>query len=187
MSTNYIYPITLYTIEKFKHHNEIKDNLLNLIEKAENDNFVDMKEYYGDNITKLDWRDSSNMDREWVQYFLPFFSKYLSAEANQKRFFEVRLPKIWFQQYQKGGKHGWHVHGDNYAGVYYLDLPQEVPKTQLLLEDGRVITPEVEEGDILLFPSSLIHKAPENETDIQKTIISFNVNFDKPIPPSWDG
>ena len=43
---------------------------------------------------------------------------------------------------------------------------------------------DVEEGDVVAFPSHLIHRAPANPVDIPKTIISFNFNFynkDQPV------
>jgi len=42
----------------------------------------------------------------------------------------------------------------------------------------------VKEGDVVAFPSHLIHRAPANPVNIPKTIISFNFNFwneDQPV------
>jgi hypothetical protein len=59
--------------------------------------------------------------------------------------------------------------------VYYLDLPDGTPKTELIDPWSReVITMDVQEGDILTFPSFVIHRAPVNKTATPKTIISFN-------------
>ena len=38
---------------------------------------------------------------------------------------------------------------------------------------------DVKEGDIIMFPSFIIHRAPKNNGD-RKTIISFNIDFDYP-------
>ena len=40
---------------------------------------------------------------------------------------------------------------------------------------------EVEEGQVLTFPASVIHRSPVNETDGKKMIISFNSSFDSPV------
>ena len=37
---------------------------------------------------------------------------------------------------------------------------------------------EIEEGDILTFPSFVIHRAPTNNGDAKKTIISWNMDTD---------
>ena len=35
--------------------------------------------------------------------------------------------------------------------------------------------PKVKEGDMILFPSSLLHEAPLNKSDKRRTIISYNI------------
>ena len=37
------------------------------------------------------------------------------------------------------------------------------------------ITPEVDEGDILLFPSMLLHEAPNNTSKVKRTVMAFNI------------
>ena len=41
---------------------------------------------------------------------------------------------------------------------------------------------QAEEGDIVFFPSVVIHRALIQNTNFLKTIISFNVNFDDIMP-----
>ncbi len=79
------------------------------------------------------------------------------------------------------GTHGWHTHSDNYTGVYYLELPDETPKTQIVnpLNQTEIIDLDIKEGDIVLFPSFIIHRAPINKSNKRKTIISFDINIDK--------
>jgi hypothetical protein len=65
--------------------------------------------------------------------------------------------------------------------VYYLDLPDHAPKTQLInpFNQEQIVMPDIKEGDILVFPSYVIHRAPKIKENINKTIISFNCNFSK--------
>ena len=88
------------------------------------------------------------------------------------------IKKVWFQQYNKDDYHGWHIHGDNYTGVYYLDFPRGSTPTELI-EQGSLnkITIKAKEGDILIFPAFIIHRSPRIVKDIQKTIISFNIEM----------
>ena len=44
---------------------------------------------------------------------------------------------------------------------------------------------DVEEGDLIFFPSFFIHRAPPLLNDTQKTIVSFNFNVTKPIESSY--
>lgn len=87
------------------------------------------------------------------------------------------VSEIWFQQYLKDSEHGWHIHGGNFTNVYYLELPEGTPKTQIInpYNQKDIIEVDVKEGDLLVFPSYVLHKAPKNISDKRKTIISFNV------------
>jgi predicted 2-oxoglutarate/Fe(II)-dependent dioxygenase YbiX len=86
---------------------------------------------------------------------------------------------MWFQQYVINDKHGWHTHAENYTGVYYLEMPEEAPKTELIdqYNINKKITIDAKEGDIVIFPSFIIHRAPKVQSDTRKTIISFNLEF----------
>ena len=86
---------------------------------------------------------------------------------------------MWYQQYTKNNTHGWHIHGENYTGVYYLEFPKGSSKTELIDQYNirKKITVNAKEGDIVIFPSFIIHRAPKIINDIRKTIISFNLQF----------
>jgi hypothetical protein len=40
--------------------------------------------------------------------------------------------------------HGWHTHGNNFTAVYYLELNEQSPKTELIDPDKYIITGWVE-------------------------------------------
>jgi len=107
-------------------------------------------DFYGDDINKLDWSKNLNYNREWIQYV-------------------------------KNNTHTWHVHGENYTGVYYLEFPKDSPKTELVdqLNLNKKIIIEAVEGDVVIFPSFIIHRSPKVISDLRKTIISFNLHFTK--------
>ena len=159
--------------KKFDNHLDIKDELLNLINKQQSESLKPGQ--YADNVSRLDWSSSNNFERPWVKFFMPHFIRNynkLCLSMNRKSF---QVKDIWFQQYEKDGTHGWHTHSENYTGVYYLEMPSG-PQTQIY--DGKIINLPVEEGDIIIFPSFLIHRAPVIKDESRKTIISFNVNFE---------
>ena len=91
---------------------------------------------------------------------------------------DVQIRCFFYQQYQKEQYHGWHLHDCHYSGVYYLDMPVDTPKTQYIDPFTNDICEfDVKEGDVIAFPSFLVHRAPINTTEVSKTIISFNFNF----------
>jgi hypothetical protein len=168
-----------YSINKFKRHSSCKNLLLNLFEEQENESVEIQEGYYTDNIHKLDWGQKSNWNRKWVTIFKPLLSEHFIETSSELGFQDIIFDAIWFQQYIKGGTHGWHIHNSNFTGVYYVELNENSSKTQLVdpFTQSTIITPNVTEGDILIFPSSVIHRAPKINDDKRKTIVSFNITL----------
>ena len=82
--------------------------------------------------------------------------------------------ELWFQQYLEGDTHGWHIHGDHFTGVYYLEFPEGCSQTEIVSPYNLTIKKiDVVEGDFIVFPSHYIHRGLPN-TKKRKTIISYN-------------
>ena len=171
---------TAYLIDSFKEHKKYKNKLLNLFKK-ENFNINKIDNYYTDNISKLDWNKCEDFKREWIQLIKEDILKFFKKQTNELGYQEVKLHQIWFQQYKKNGTHGWHIHGHNYTGVYYVDFGKEDAKTELInqFDQNKILTIEAKEGDIVIFPSFIIHRSPIQKINKTKTIISFNLEFSK--------
>jgi len=167
---------TGYLTFTFPYHSFLKDHILQRIEKQEADNLTNTDAYYSDNIDRLDWKNGTKWDREWVVLLKPYLEYVLGNAVSKYGFSEIfPVEAIWFQQYNHTNTHGWHIHGDNFSCVYYLELPKTAPVTQLLDLGGQnVVLPDVVEGDILVFPSTVIHRAPILQNNDRKTIISCN-------------
>jgi hypothetical protein len=88
----------------------------------------------------------------------------------------------WFQQYTNNDFHDWHLHNEvNYTNVYYLELPDKDEKTQIYnILDNTIIDIDIKEGDLVTFPSHLIHRSKPLQSK-RKTIISFNSDFYQPL------
>jgi len=167
-------------IDKFSQHDLYKDRLLKYF-----DDYNIAKNNYGDdNITKFDWHISTDFNREWVKMIYEDLHKHFLKYANHLGFGICNINNLWFQQYNKNSTHQWHIHGDNYTGVYYVNFNKDCAKTRLLDSylKKNYIDIEAEEGDIIFFPAVVIHRALVQNTNFLKTIISFNVNFDEILP-----
>tara|TARA_Y100000389_G_C17321962_1_gene443563 strand:- start:158 stop:760 length:603 start_codon:yes stop_codon:yes gene_type:complete len=167
-------------LKPFEYHKVMKDTLMDKIEKSYNDNLNVNDDYYGDVVHRLDWSRNLNYDREWVKYVKPRLQEHFEICANDLNYNGCRIKGMWYQQYVKNNTHGWHIHGENYTGVYYLELPDDTPRTELIdqYDINKKITIDANEGDIVIFPSFIIHRAPKVLNDSRKTIISFNLEFD---------
>ena len=166
-------------LEKFKYHKEIKEKLLSLINNSFSNHM--QNDVYGDDIQRLDWSKNLDYSREWVKYVKPKLEEHFNKCAQILNYEKCEVNGMWYQQYFKNDTHTWHIHGENYTGVYYLELPKNSPKTELLdqVNINNKITIQAIEGDIVIFPSFIIHRSPRIVSNTRKTIISFNLNFTK--------
>lgn len=181
-----IVPLECFYLKiNFIEHQEIKNKLLECFDKVQE---TKDSSAYGkpnaasdDYVYKLDWLSARNSSREWVTVFAPHLHRILFHIRDQLGYGNHKINELWFQQYKENSKHGWHTHGSNFTFVYYVELPEDAPITQLIEpHSGRVIQPDVKEGDMILFPSYVIHRAPLIKTDTRKTIISSNIDLDNP-------
>ena len=63
---------------------------------------------------------------------ISYLQKYFDKCANKIGYEEASVTNLWFQQYNKNGKHGWHTHAENYTGVYYVKFSKDSAKTELI-------------------------------------------------------
>jgi len=168
---------SIYVIKPLKEHKEIKDTILRLINEQElYENLIEKED--GVDITRCDWSTSRwDRGRAWAQELMVYLGPHLNTTIQEMGYVECQVHELWFQQYANNSTHGWHVHGQNWTNVYYLDMPEETPKTQFINPYTKEITEfDVKEGDVLTFPSYVIHRAPINKSDKLKTIISWNMD-----------
>ena len=170
-----IHPITCsYTIISVIDHTRIKDILLPMIDSMPSDNS-------NPDISKVDWALSEHGDRPWISFIKPILDNYMKILGDATGYENCTITDLWFQQYIENNQHDWHVHGQQMVGVYYLELPEDSPITELVspfLHNTKIV-PDVKEGDILVFPSEVVHRAPKVTTG-RKTILSWNFHWEAP-------
>ena len=97
---------------------------------------------------------------------------------------KLDLTDIWYQKYYKGVNHSTHCHGAiGLSSVIYVEYNPEVhsptrffsPFRDVWSGDCTTFEEQVEEGDMIIFPSSILHEAPANQSDIRRTIVSYNL------------
>ena len=154
-------------------HDKIKSKLLDIIE-----NYEPVKEY-PDTISKTDFYDSGK--REYWN-ILNEGLEPLWKEISNKYWVEEWYSKLWFQQYCNNDFHGWHLHSEASISMsYLLELPDSRYSTEFIdSENNKRFQLNVCEGDVIIFPSYAIHRAPIIKSDIRKTTIAINLNFIEP-------
>lgn len=165
-----------YVISKFEQHSRYKDLILELLDTA------DFEHAKFDNIetdiTKTDWFLGKSLDRKWVKPIIDPLVSHTKNVYSRLGYETILIRELWFQQYHINSQHGWHVHSSNFTNVYYLEMSKESPKTLLLnpLDQTQIIELDCQEGDVVSFPSFIIHKSPKNVNKQRKTIISYNLD-----------
>ena len=167
-------------LQPFKYHDSIKHELLYKINNSYSDNLNVRTEYYGDSIGRLDWSKNLDYSREWIKLVKPKLEEHFDKCAKTLYYQKCHVKGMWYQQYVKNDSHGWHTHSENYTGVYYLEFPEGASRTELVDQFNiyKKITIDCKEGDVVIFPSYIIHRSPKIEKNLRKTIISFNLEFE---------
>ena len=167
-----------YIISKFEAHNELKNELL---ERFYNEG-LDLKLKNNNNnrtesFTASDWYvDQLGMRKYW-HWFLPHLLEHIHPLLVDKYSDTYEIENQWMSSYRKNDFLDWHVHrGCNYSFIYYVEL--EDKKDATLFRDPHTkeeFQPEIQEGDIIMFPSMIQHSSPIIKTDSIKTILAWNI------------
>ena len=158
-------------IVNVKNHKKIKlsflDYFQNLLKHNNQKNSYKKNDY---KVSNTDWFIDKNIKRNYESLFYKVIEDNL-VDSIKKIFLcnNIEIHNYWFHQYLKNDNYDWHTHSKSqYSSIYYIELPNKKYKT--IFKD---IDIDVNEGDILSFPSYLLHKSPILN-DERKTILSFN-------------
>ena len=95
------------------------------------------------------------------------------------KFNKILCTSIWFQVYAKNDFHITHTHPQcNFSNVLYIELPDNNLTTNIYDLSDNKIDINIEEGNIVTFPSFYRHNSPKNTTDKSKIVISFNTDVE---------
>jgi mannose-6-phosphate isomerase-like protein (cupin superfamily) len=159
-------------IKPVLNHKLIKDNILSAIEKMGKHSLVE--EHV--RVSNTDWHLLPSYDRIY-RHFMFDLAKEHCEELKRILDYKTKIEPdtFWFQQYETGDFHDWHVHKYSmFSNVYYVELPEGSVNTTFKFL-GREFQVKVKEGDILTFPSFLEHCSKPNQST-RKTVVSFNSN-----------
>ena len=162
---------------KVEKHSLIRDKILKEISYTQDGSLNAKDRYFNDRISKLDWDYCRDFSRPWTKIFVPEFIETVEPMIASMGYTSIRIIDMWYQQYMEGDTHGWHVHGQHFTGVYYLEHPEGCSKTEICSPfDLKSQTVDIVEGDCIVFPAHWIHRGQPN-TGNRKTIVSFNFDL----------
>ena len=164
-------------------HNEIKNPMLDWM-----DNYEQIGEC-PDKITKTDFFDPNRRSQYMDIFFNSEGAELLRQDICQKYgVINFYTSGCWFQQYHNNDSHGWHLHGKNTVSMsYLLELDDSKHSTEFVdIEKKKTFQLNVSEGDVIIFPSHIIHRSPIIIGHSRKTTIAINLNLGEPNIPWID-
>lgn len=160
-----------FLISSVENHAEIKDKILDTISQMG----VNPLTTPFENLTNTDWHLDPNIFRPYYSLASPVMNKIAAEVTKHFDYVEpLTIINYWFQQYEAGDYHNWHVHCRSlFSNVYYVDLPDGAAKTSFKMVNTEFEI-AVKEGDVLTFPSCFLHSSKPNTVG-GKTVIAFNM------------
>jgi hypothetical protein len=127
-------------------------------------------------IYNTDWHMPWPKIRPYGHLLTPTIQKSIDEINNKSDInYKLKIKNYWFQQYQHLDWHGWHIHDDSlFSLIYYVNLPNGSSKTSFrcMKKEFEI---DIEEGQILVFPSHFEHCSKPNQSKEMKTVISINL------------
>ena len=156
-------------------------------------NFVGNADYRVENKLHTDYRKKDNTNKPQTEYSYPIWEllkPYLKTLSNELGFDPTScpVPNMWSQKYYSGSNHKVHNHGPfGYSFILYLKFNPEVHKPTRFMTPLNIpfknsfngadlwYNPSIKEGDLVCFPSMILHESQIQETDEERMILSFNL------------
>jgi co-chaperonin GroES (HSP10) len=123
--------------------------------------------------------------RFYIDDFLSIFQEELMEFGQELNLNKFKIEDIWTVKYETGDFHSIHNHSkSNISGILYFDYDEkEHTPTNILVGENSitkvtdVVTPSVVEGDIILFPSNMMHFTLPNKSNKVRTVVSFDISL----------
>ena len=168
-------PIVHYPIQNWS---ENKKKILDAL-PAEDDSQLEPNGtgLYTDFFTNGNLKELPSYSHTVIDVIKPYLKSFMDGNP-------VDLVEMWYQKYYNMVDHKAHCHGfTGWSSIIYVEFDPEIHESTRFFSpfrqpwdcDMEVFQPKVKEGDMILFPSSLLHEAPLNKSDTRRTIISYNI------------
>ena len=167
-------PYFIYDVEN---HSDIKTQILDVIARSE---YSKPSNTFFEKISKSDYHTQEanyyKTSNGYIHLLTPHINNIIQKIIPDTNKQNLKIDNFWFHQYNRMEYYWWHNHpGARWAIVYYVEMDGAGPITEFENFYGPNITPNVKEGQILIFPGWIKHRSPPNLSNNRKTIISVNI------------
>lgn len=181
---DYLIPLFSVPLFHFKVENwdEKKKELLKLYDERKKSKHFRR----GDNAHSLDvetdYHSNYDNDFDYSDKITDIFEDELISFADATGL-EVSICSTWFERATKNKNHTCHNHGPiGYSAVCFIQFdPKHHTPTVFMnpitasTQSCSLMPPGIREGSLIMFPSYLLHYTNSNESDMDRIILSFNM------------
>jgi len=194
------FPITFYTTKFWYNFNEndwFKTQIVPIIEKDINKNNSRLINENWDCNVSTNFHLDCNILNEYKDLYTYVIKDFLYAiEVNEKSFNGYTIDKIWYNTYEKNTYQERHDHfPHHFSMIHYVEFDSKehfgtkffnphLLSTQFLPEQisNRMVQQvkefdDIEEGDIIFFPSFVQHLVKPNKSNKRRITVSLNLNL----------
>jgi hypothetical protein len=167
----YKYTVTDWPTKKIKMQEAMKHQIFSKIDDSSILNF---------------YSDRSNY-RNYDKDFLSIFEDELGEFGQELKLESFKIEDMWTVEYHTGQYHSIHTHGNgNLSAILYFDQDEIehssthfVVGTDYINNTTEIVSPPIKEGEIIIFPSHILHFTTPNNSKKTRRIISFDITFIK--------
>ena len=140
-----------------------------------------------DDSSILNFYSDRSKYRNYNKDFLSIFKDELEAFGQELKLEFFKIEDIWTVEYHTGQYHSIHTHGNgNLSAILYFDQDEIehssthfVVGTDYINNTTEIVSPPIKEGEIIIFPSHILHFTTPNNSKKTRRIISFDITFIK--------
>ena len=128
--------------------------------------------------------DRYKNNKSYMKNFSEIFSDELSMFAQEYKLSQITFNDMWCVSYQQGDYQLAHNHGSKgFSGILYLDYDEKnhtptyflSPLMDPIADMHAILNLSAKEGDMIIFPSNILHYNKVNKSTIPRTVISFDI------------
>lgn len=144
---------------------------------------IDFNKFQDYESFQTDRRQNGN---SYLIEFVNIFETELDNFRSELELDNIHITDVWTVRYKTGQFHAPHTHSSfGYSGVLYLDYDETVHTgtyfvnsiTDPITDLTNGFSPTVQEGDMVIAPSNILHFTYPNKSDKDRLIVGFDVKF----------
>tara|TARA_B100001094_G_scaffold327296_1_gene385164 strand:+ start:37510 stop:38184 length:675 start_codon:yes stop_codon:yes gene_type:complete len=183
---DYIIPIFSVPLFHYKVENwpEKKEKLMELYNKRLESNML--KRTGGMNDVETDYHANFDNEYNYSDDITDIFESELVDFADASDL-AISVNSTWFERSSKNSLHSCHNHGPiGYSAVCFIQFDPKYHTPTVFMNPVTaavspcsLMPPGIREGSLILFPSYLLHFTNSNESDVDRIILSFNLESEE--------